>query len=75
MTLQNAMLDTQLSLLPAQHQDPTPLHHDRLTWASPRLVQIPILVVFILGRGGRGLLLTGGQLINGHLVGDACRGA
>ena len=37
------------------------------------LVQIPVLVVLILGRGGGGLFLTGGQLVNGHLVGDACR--
>lgn len=49
--------------------------HDRLTWASPRLVQIPILVVFIFSGGGWGFLLTGRQLVNGHLVGDACRGA
>lgn len=48
--------------------------HDLLTWAGPGLVQIPILVVFIFRRGGWGLFFTGGQLINRHLVGDACRG-
>lgn len=53
---------------------PSLLHHDGLTWASPRLVQIPILVVFIFSRGGWSLPLTGRQLVNGHLVGDACRG-
>lgn len=39
------------------------------------LVQIPVLVVLVFGRGGWGLFLTGGQLVNGHLVGDACRRA
>lgn len=51
---------------------PTPPH--RLTRASPRLVQIPVLVVFIFSRGGQGVFLTGGQFVNGHLVGDTCRG-
>lgn len=67
------MLDTELSLCPRQPQDP-PRCTSRLTWASPWLVQIPILVVLVFGRRGWGLLLTGRELVNGHLVGDACRG-
>ena len=39
------------------------------------LVQIPVLVVLVFGRGGWGLFLTRGQFVNGHLVGDACRRA
>lgn len=67
-------VDTQLAPLPAEPQAPPRPPHG-LTRASPRLVQIPVLVVLVFSRAGRGLFLTGRQLVNGHLVGDACRGA
>lgn len=46
------------------------------TWpALSSLIQISILIVLIFCRGGWCLFLTGGQFIDGHLVGDAYRGS